>query len=53
MKWIIDWWDTFSEEHGKELFNSKIKARERLQELKDEYKENLEWEIRKAVKIWG
>ena len=53
MKWIVDWYDTFSEEHGKELFNSKAEAIEKLKELKIMYTENLEWELRKAKKVWG
>jgi hypothetical protein len=53
MKLILDWCsdDGMHEHemyHDKELFDDKDEALERLEELKDEFGEDLEYELREA-----
>ena len=54
MKWVLQWFECLSESHGKDVYDSKEEAKDYLEKLQREYgKENMEWEIRKAQKVWG
>lgn len=49
--WILTWNDIDGESHGEEYFTNKELAKERIQELKDEYNiEEIEWELKEGKK---
>lgn len=49
--WILIWNDIDGASRGEEYFTNKEKAKERLQEIKDEYFiEELEWELKEGKK---
>jgi hypothetical protein len=49
--YILTWNDIDGESHGEEFFTNKEKAKERIQELKDEYSfDEIEWELKEGKK---